>query len=98
VSIFSKTIRASLTRPAWVSASTYQNEHRLKVPSPPTMPSIPTPSGPAVAYRYTRLSEASSEPIRSRVDRKRGSVGPANFTSGMTSTEASSSWLPGCIT
>lgn len=28
----------------------------------------------------------------------RGSVGPANFTSGITSTDASSNLLPGCIT
>jgi hypothetical protein len=93
VSIFSNTYRASLTRPARVSASTYQNEHRVNVPSPPASPSCPVG-----AYRDTRLSEVSSAPIRSSVDRNRGSVGPANLTSGMTRTEASSSRLPGCMT
>jgi hypothetical protein len=82
-----------LTRPARVSASTYQNEHKLNVPSPPA-----SPSWPVSAYRDTRLSEVSSALIRSRVDKNRGSVGPANLTSGMTSTEASSRRLPGCIT
>ncbi len=93
MSIFSKIVRASLSRPARVSASTYQNEHRLNVPSPSTMP-----SWPVIAYRETRLSEVSSALIRSSVDRNRGSVGPANFTSGMTSSDASSSLLPGCMT
>ena len=93
MSIFSKIIRASRTRPARVSASTYQNEHRLNVPSPSAIPSCPV-----LAYRETRLSEVSSAVIRSRVDRNRGSVGPANFTSGITSTDASSSLLPGYMT
>jgi hypothetical protein len=35
-----------LSRPARVSASTYQNEQRLKVPSPPAIPSCPV-----MAYR-----------------------------------------------
>ena len=51
-----------------------------------------------IAYRETRLSEVSSAPIRSSVDRNLGSVGPANFTSGITSNEASSSLLPGYMT
>ena len=86
-------VRASLTRPARVNASTYQNEQRLNVPSVPASPSCPV-----MAYRYTRLSEVSSRVMRSNVDRNRGSVGPANFTSGITSSEASNSWLPGYMT
>jgi hypothetical protein len=65
----------------------------LKVPSPSAIP-----SWPVIAYRETRLSEVSSAPIRSSVDKKRGSVGPANFSSGITRTEASSSLLPGRMT
>jgi hypothetical protein len=93
VSIFSKTPLASCARPARVRASTYQNEQRLKVPSPSAMP-----SWPVMAYRLTRLSETSSSLILSRVDRKRGSVGPANLILGITSSDASSRWLPGCMT
>src|SRR6266851_242005 len=44
VSIFSKMYRPSASRPARVSASTYQNEHMLNVPSLPCSPSTPPSS------------------------------------------------------
>src|SRR6266536_2556845 len=74
VSIFSKIVRASLSRPARVSASTYQNEQRLNVRSSPA-----SPSWPVIAYRCTGLSDASCSPIRSRVRRKRGSRRPGKL-------------------
>jgi hypothetical protein len=56
------------------------------------------PSWPVMAYRLTRLSQTSSSLIFSSVDRKRGSVGPANLILGITSSDASSRSLPGCMT